>query len=374
MRREGCKKAPSPNRNLKPWFRPAPLRLRPWCGAKAWRIGPARGSLRSASPTAGEPPLPGATAETENVGAAITGPTLVCAECGRTVPAADTVDLQGRTICAACKPRVVQRMVEGAEPPPGFFRVDEFVAGIRAQGEFRVHIGSTISRGFDLVKANFWPCVGNSALVYLLLLAVGSLPCGIGLIGQMVLAGPLQGGLFMFMLLQVRGQPATINDTLSGFRQPLFKELMLASLVVQLLPIVAMFLLMAPVVIGMQAAINAHDLRALPGWMIPVFLLWIPLMAYYYAITVPCYLIIADTHLPFWDGIKLGVKLVHMRLLSFLGFVIVCWLLMMAGILMLCVGFLWMLPVVAAACAFLWSDIRQVGEAGRAAADGLSRS
>jgi hypothetical protein len=308
------------------------------------------------------PPPPGAVAAEPAL--VMSGPTAVCAECGRVVPAADTVALQGRTVCASCKPQVVQRMMEGADGAGGYaadgsgpFDPEAFLAELRARGGFRVEIGRSISRGFDLVNGNFWPCVGNAALVYLITIAVSMLPLGLGIIGQLVTTGPLTGGLFYYMLLQVRRQPATINETFSGFRQPLFVRLMLAGLLVQIVPIMIGVALVVPVVLGLQFA-SPQPSEEMLMWLIPVVLIAIPLSLYYYAITMPCYVIIADTGVSFWEGIKLGVRLVHMRLLSFLGFGIVCWLLLMAGFLLFCVGFFWMLPVVVAACAHVWSDLR----------------
>jgi len=53
---------------------------------------------------AGNPPLMAAA------------PSLVCAECGRTFPPGDLIQLNRSWICAECKPVFLQRMSEGAAP------------------------------------------------------------------------------------------------------------------------------------------------------------------------------------------------------------------------------------------------------------------
>lgn len=40
--------------------------------------------------------------------------TAICSNCGKTVPRSDVITLQNATVCAACKPIVVQRMKEGS--------------------------------------------------------------------------------------------------------------------------------------------------------------------------------------------------------------------------------------------------------------------
>jgi len=46
------------------------------------------------------------------------GTTVACVECGRSFPPDDLVTLGGVPVCAACKPRLLQRLTEGAPLPP----------------------------------------------------------------------------------------------------------------------------------------------------------------------------------------------------------------------------------------------------------------
>jgi len=44
--------------------------------------------------------------------------TVRCSSCGNVFPESDIITIAGRAVCATCKPRVVQQMVEGADPGP----------------------------------------------------------------------------------------------------------------------------------------------------------------------------------------------------------------------------------------------------------------
>lgn len=295
------------------------------------------------------------------------GGQVACSECGRSVPASDTVVLGGRVVCAACKPRLVQRMVEGAGAPGGnpAFDAGQFLAGLRARGGYPLEIGSCLSRGFDLVKANFWPCVGIGLLVFVGLGAAGSIPC-VGPIAQLLLTGPFMGGLYVYFLRQVRGTPATIDDVFSTFRQPLFKELMLASVVVQAIPVAIAF------VLGFGAAfvpalLAGAEAEPNPALLVPVAAA-VLLVLYISFVTFLTYPIVADAGAGFWDGIKLSVQLVHMRFFTWMLFVIVAMFLGLAGLIALCVGIFVVAPVLTAAVCYAWTDILRASAEGRTGA------
>jgi hypothetical protein len=116
-----------------------------------------------------------------------------------------------------------------------------------------------------------------------------------------------------------------------------------------------------------------EQFEEVPSWIFVAIVPMILVMTYYTLITTPTYLIIAETGLGFWEGIKLSVHLVHMRLFSFLGFAVMVWLLFLAGVLALCVGIFVVAPIVTAACAYIWTDILKASEDGRAAVGAAPR-
>jgi hypothetical protein len=58
--------------------------------------------------------------------------TIVCNNCGMTVPVSETITLQNAAVCAACKPIVVQRMKEGATAvQSGIWREDNLLVTMK---------------------------------------------------------------------------------------------------------------------------------------------------------------------------------------------------------------------------------------------------
>ena len=94
--------------------------------------------------------------------------------------------------------------------------------------DYRLIIGDCFSRAWRTLTENFWPIVGVSALVGLILFFTNMVYVGI------ILTGPLVGGLYMYYLKSIRGERATMEDAFSGFTLA-FVQLMLASIVSGLL-------------------------------------------------------------------------------------------------------------------------------------------
>jgi hypothetical protein len=96
------------------------------------------------------------------------------------------------------------------------------------QRDFDVDIGSCFSRAWDLVKSDFWPIIGVSALILSLMTVASHALVGL------ILNGPLLGGLFWYGLKKIRGERAELQDAFAGFTNN-FLQTMLGGLVVSLL-------------------------------------------------------------------------------------------------------------------------------------------
>src|SRR5688572_6238332 len=184
-----------------------------------------------------------------------------------------------------------------------------------------VNIGSCLGRAWDLFMADFWPILGISALMLVI----------VGTIG--IIAGPLLGGLFWYYLKKIRREPAQLGDAFAGFNQS-FLQLFLGGLVASLL-----------VSIGLMACI-------LPGIYLAVA----------WKLTLP---IIIDKRLGFWDAMEVSRKVLTRCWWSVFLFLIVCMLINLCGML-LCIGFFFTWPLTMLAIAFLYEDL--FGSANPAAA------
>ena len=210
-------------------------------------------------------------------------------------------------------------------PPPRITTTEELMAADAIARDYRIYIGDCFSRGWQLVKKNFWLAGGATAVMLLLSIALASIPL-IGMIAMLALTFPLWGGLDWMFLRLVRGQPASMNDAFAGFSLA-FVPLMLASIVVSLLTCVGLILCI------------------LPG--IYLFVAWWSFTS----------LLILDKKLDFWPAMEVSRKVVHKHWWQVFGLVIVILLVSLAGALALFIGLLFTTPIVFAASAYAYEDV-----------------
>lgn len=196
--------------------------------------------------------------------------------------------------------------------------------------DYSLDIVAYVSRSWDLVQANFWPVVGVTFLIIVLLEGFGQL---IGLISrpalnamianrefslsgamlflgttiiQMPVSTVLMGGLFRYYLKLIRRQRPTIGDAFSSFSDGVVQFVLLG------------FVQGILVWLGILLCV-------IPGVYLAV--------AWYFAI-----LLIADREMNFWDAMELSRKMVSKHWFMVFGFMLVMGLLAAAGLIVCCVG------------------------------------
>ena len=313
--------------------------------------------LRQARPSsAGSAPSAQSPAAPPFVGSPAPSGEVICAECGKNFSMENTIQYGSAWVCAACKPIFLQKLREGAAPgaspfgqPGAPFDPDAFLAAVRER-DYTIDIGSCLSRGWELVKANFWICVGVVTLVYVCLMAGSFVPC-VGGIVQLVIQGPLMGGLYWFFLKLIRGQEATVGDAFAGFSMG-FMQLFLVSLVTGLLA----GLCMVPGVVTLIAVTSMKAHISIPIIVVAFAVGAIP--AVYLSV---CWIfslpLTIDKRLEFWPAMELSRKVVSMHWGGMFVFLLVCGLVSIMGVLALCVGILVAAPVVMAAVAYAYEAI-----------------
>src|ERR1017187_4470740 len=200
--------------------------------------------------------------------------------------------------------------------------------------DYDLNIGSCLRRGWALVRSDFWPLVGVTALVLVLWGAAGS----VGNVSHsasstevsayvlsFLLCGPLVGGLYLHFLKKIRGERVRIETAFSGFSNS-FLQLVLAGFVTDVL-----------MMLGLVCGI-------LPG--IYLFVAWF--------FTLP---LVIDKRLDFWPAMRLSRKTISKHWWKFLGFLLVLGLVNLAGIMACCVGFFVTIPVSLAALMYAYEDI-----------------
>ncbi len=217
------------------------------------------------------------------------------------------------------------------------------------QRDYTISIGHCLRRGWEMVRSDFWPIIGITALILVLVQAAsGSSLIGINLspnhtllntslLGLLVL-GPLMGGLYLTLLRKIRGERATAETAFSGFSNR-FLQLFLGGFVP--LPLIAL---------GLLCCIA-------PG----IFLLvcW--------KFTLP---LIVDRGLDFWSAMMLSMKMVRKHWWKIFGLVIVLVLVGFSGLLAFGIGFFITAPIALCALMYAYEDI--FGEAGKAVPAGAT--
>jgi len=200
--------------------------------------------------------------------------------------------------------------------------------------EYVLDIGNCLRRGWALLWSDFWPMVGITALVVVLLGAAGSVGEVKESVGHLsfsssllsiLLSGPLMGGLYFYLLKRIRGEPVRVETAFAGFSNSLL-HLFLASFVTEVLTVLGFLCLI------------------LPG--IYLFVAWF--------FTLP---LVIDKRLEFWPAMRLSRKTISKHWWKFLGFLLVLGLLNLAGIMACLVGFFITLPASLAALMYAYEDI-----------------
>jgi serine/threonine protein kinase len=200
--------------------------------------------------------------------------------------------------------------------------------------DYDLDIGSCIHRGWALVRGDFWPILGVTLLVVVLLAAassygevsqsIGSLHYSTSLL-SVLLGGPLMGGLYYFLLQKLRGQRVRVETAFAGFKESLL-HLFLAGFVTEVLTLLGLVCLIAP--------------------GIYLFVAWL--------FALP---LVIDKRLEFWPAMRISRRVITKHWWKFLGFLLALLGFNLAGVLACGIGVAITLPTSFAALMYAYEDI-----------------
>lgn len=222
-------------------------------------------------------------------------------------------------------PAAVPAAAADAGTAAGTVRVDPkvYAADLIARAG-KLDIGSCLERAWNLLKANFWPIVGTTFVLFIVMLIAQSVPF-LGLLVSLLLTGVFYGGLYYFYLKKIRGQPAELGDAFAGFSLA-FLPLMLASIVSSLLTTLGLLLLILP---GIYLAVS-------------------------YAFV---YLLIVDHKLEFWCAMEVSRRVVTAQWWRVFGLLILGGIIAILGVLGLIIGIFITMPILIGAIAYAYEDL-----------------
>ena len=228
--------------------------------------------------------------------------------------------------------------------------------------DYDLDIGRCISDAWNLTKSNLGTICGGVALFVLIQIVIGVLaqiPI-VGLVfsvGNLIISGPLMGGVYYFLLKAIRRQPADIGDVFAGFRLA-FGQLLLGYIVAALLAGLAAVPGAAIMAFPIIMMVRHHAVEAGP--------LLLAMAGFVIAIIPAVYLstswmfslpLIIDRQMEFWPAMSASRRMVGKHWWLVFGLVVVCGLINMVGFMVCCVGIFISLPVVFGAMMYAYESI-----------------
>src|ERR1035441_1251212 len=240
--------------------------------------------------------------------------------------------------CATSRPvrsrRQSQRLRSPKAEEPGARPDAEALEREILARDYDLNIGSCLRRGWALVRSDFWPLVGVTALVLVLWGAAGS----VGKVSRSsssteisawalgwLLCAPLMGGLYFHFLNKIRGGRVRTETAFSGFSNS-FLQLVLAGLVSEVLTALGLVCCLLP---GIYLSV---------AWFL----------------TLP---LVIDKRLDFWPAMRVSRKTISRHWWKFLGFLLMLGLVNLAGLMACGIGVFITIPVSLAALMYAYEDI-----------------
>jgi hypothetical protein len=215
-------------------------------------------------------------------------------------------------------------------------------------GETRFGIRDCLARGWDVVAARPWLCLG-SLLLYVLLYLLTSL---LGIVGALI-AMPYFAGLYGVFLRISRGQQTNWADLLTPAKRNLLQVLL-----VQFIPGLLFFVLLRPFerlrdfnLVGQKFQAMSYDLTNPLGL---AALLVVSYLGISWAFALP---LVVDQSLKFWDAIKLSHRVVARHFFKTLLFMGLCGLFACLGVVIFYFGFVLTAAISLAAMASAYDSL-----------------
>ncbi len=183
----------------------------------------------------------------------------------------------------------------------------------------QVNIGSWISRGWDIVTADMGSFL-LLGLIYIVILTVASST----VIGEWLVIGPLQVGIFYIIFEKMRGKPINIGDIAKGFN--FFIAAVLSNILISIFSAIGFLLCIIPGLIIMALYIFAPPL-------------------------------IVEKNLDFWAAMEESRKVAKEHLFELTLFLFILALINLVGVLVCGIGIIFTLPLSFAAIAVGYDEL-----------------
>lgn len=223
----------------------------------------------------------------------------------------------------------------------------------RVVGEHRTFaIGDVIGRAWEVVSGNFGLVIGATA-IWILCNVAGAIPC-LGFLISLAVTPILQAGIYRLVLKLHRGEPAEFGDAFSAFSTS-YLALFLYTIVQGILIGITVVPGYALIIVGSMIA----ERNEAVGLLLTLvgFLIAMPAAIYLGVSWVFASPLIVDKGLDFWPAMELSRKVVAKQFFSVFGLLILCALIVFAGVLALCLGIFVAAPLALASVAVAYDAV-----------------
>jgi hypothetical protein len=298
------------------------------------------------------PPSPAAAATGDSTRPPLAAPLPRCSNCGGEFTPDNLVQIDNALVCPNCKPIVLNRIKEGMNPLSTALNPEDLVYRVSSENR-TVDVGRCFTIAWAYYKRNFWPTLGISLLVFVVMMAGGAVPF-IGSCISLVITGPLMGGLYLYYLKQIRGEGGTLNDAFAGFTNN-FAQLMLASVVTSIIA----YLPMVPFIIYLIAHNIGRGPNNFDFGVIDVVLGVVGFIGLFYLFLAWLFVLplIIDRKLNFWPAMTVSRRVVTMRLGTMILLMLATIGVSLLGLLACLVGILFAIPLVMMAYIVAYEDL-----------------
>ncbi|MDZ7263658.1 MAG: hypothetical protein ONB16_03675 [candidate division KSB1 bacterium] len=183
----------------------------------------------------------------------------------------------------------------------------------------QVNISRWLSEAWNLVMSDFANFMLLS-IIYIVLMGIASWT----FLGGLIFGGPLTAGFFYIVFQKIRGNPINIGDIAKGFN--FFVAALLADILITVFVAIGLFFLIIPGIV-----ISALYMFAFP--------------------------LIIEKNMDFWQAMETSRKIIQKNIFEYSAFMLLLYVLLLLGLLMLLVGFVFALPLTFVAIGLAYRDM-----------------
>ena len=282
-----------------------------------------------------------------------------CSECRNPFNADDLVTVEGRSVCAVCKPILLQRLREGTHMAGASGSLEpmdpETLVRASAARAQRISPTECVSEAWRLVQSNLFITLMTLLVSYAVMGILGAIPI-LNWVFAFIVNPTIVAGVWLVYIRVLRGEQTSIGDIFNGFSKG-----WLSTVLVNLATTVATALAVVPAVAaiaffaftGRLANLSSGEilLCAVPA------VIFVPVMLYLsiaWLFTLP--LVIDRGYGPL-EAMMTSMRVVNRNLLPVFVLSILCGLVVVAGALAFCVGLILAFPIVTASLAVAYEEM-----------------